>query len=110
MSTNRGISSRHIEQSDEVKKSAYCGTPLDVNDEVCGICGHNIEKTRICPYCQTTLPAEEDPCHNCERWEPADEETLRAYYKRETHNDFVWWLFALVFDGILSGILNIIFQ
>ena len=110
MNTNRGMSSRNKALTEAINSYAERGLTLEVDEQACSNSRQGSDKTRICPYCQNSLPAEQDPCSYCGRYEPADEETLREIEKQEMRNGCLLTLFAGLLEGLFSFILNILFQ
>ena len=106
MGSNQGNNNPEMGNSSTVKKCVYCGTTLYADDTICRFCGRDIGNTRKCPYCANIIPANEDPCHFCGHLEPADEETLKAYYKKQTQERFIFEFLGPFIDGILSSFFN----
>ncbi len=57
---------------------------------------------RICPYCQNSIPNDEDPCHHCGRLEPAEP---RIKPSRQVNNCLEIAFLVLVFALGLAMII-----
>ena len=60
--------------------------------------------TRVCPYCESVIPADEDPCHRCGHLEPAE-----VVPNRDASNSgsIFYYKFVVAFL-LISGIAMII--
>lgn len=50
----------------------FCRSKLNRDEGICIFCNQDIQNTRVCPYCKSTIPAQVDPCSVCGRLEPAE--------------------------------------
>lgn len=55
---------------------------------------------RVCPYCQSIIPAKEDPCHVCGHLEPAEVVKESAQTSRDTPFFPQFWVAFLLVSGV----------